>query len=154
MSAEDAFENPASVGGSAVILGAGFTGVELGLYLHSLGKCVEIVEMRDALTTENNASHAETLQGILEKERMTVNFRTRVVEITSQGVRCETPEGERFFEGEAVICALGRKPLRDTVLALSSCAPRFYQIGDCRNPRDVAAATGEAWSTGRHIGRY
>jgi 2,4-dienoyl-CoA reductase-like NADH-dependent reductase (Old Yellow Enzyme family)/NADPH-dependent 2,4-dienoyl-CoA reductase/sulfur reductase-like enzyme len=153
MSAEQAFLSPASVGPRAVILGAGFTGIELGLYLHSLGRHVDILEMRDTIVG-TNAGHAGTLSGALREAAMSIDFNTKAVEVTGAGVRSQTPEGERFFEGETVINALGRKPLWDNAQELLPYAQRFYQIGDCRSPRDVASATGEAWTIARHIGRY
>ena len=154
ISAEDAFLNPESVGGSVAILGAGLTGAELGLYLHTLGRHVEIIEMKDKMSAQNNSSQGGAIKSALAKAGVTISFNTKAVEVTDKGVRCETETGERFFEADTVITALGQEPLRDTVIALSSCAPRFYQIGDCRSPRAIAAATSEAWTVARHIGRY
>ena len=154
LGAEEAFSNPSIVAEKAVILGAGLTGAELGLYLNSLGKKVEIVEIQSDINAQNNASHAGTLKTGLAEAGVAIHFNTRAVEITGSGVRCVTDEGERTFDCGSVIYATGQEPLHETVTALSSCAPRFYYIGDCRSPRVIAAATGEAWTTARHIGRY
>ena len=154
MVAEEAFSNPGAVADSVVILGAGFTGAELGLYLKSLGKHVEIVEMRGDITADSNASHAGSLKTELKEAGVEISFNTKAIEITDKGVRCATEEGERFFAGKTVVRALGQVPLREEVIALSPCAPRFYQIGDCRSPRAIAAATAEGWTIARHIGRY
>ncbi|MCL1834758.1 MAG: NAD(P)/FAD-dependent oxidoreductase [Oscillospiraceae bacterium] len=160
VSAEEAFSDPGCVGSAAVILGAGLTGAELGLYLNSLGKKVQLIEMRDDIYAEHSAG---TYKAALRDAGVAVHFNTKALEITETGVRCEQAGneaggeaggGDTFYECDTVILAAGRLPLHETVEALSDCAPRFYYIGDCRTPRIIAAATGEAWTTARHIGRY
>ena len=66
----------------------------------------------------------------------------------------ENQKGEKFFPAETVILALGVKPLWEEVDALSSFAGEFYQAGDCRKPRSIMDATGEAWTMANLIGRY
>jgi 2,4-dienoyl-CoA reductase-like NADH-dependent reductase (Old Yellow Enzyme family)/thioredoxin reductase len=149
-SAEEAFSNPNAVGDRAVILGAGLTGAELGIFLQSFGKHIEIVEMLDADQANMSEAHAAALA----KAAVAVRYNTKACEINAQGVRCATPEGDTFLACDTVILALGRKPQRGAVIDLSPCAPRFYQIGDCRKPRNIFEATGEAWTAARHVGRY
>ena len=149
-SAEEAFSNPNDIGNSAVIIGAGLTGAELGLYLHTLGRHVEIIERCTADRIKMKETHAEALSNA----SVTVRYDTKAREITEQGVRCVSPEGDCFLTCDTVILALGRRPQRETVVALSPCASMFYQIGDCRSPRNIRQATGEAWTAARHVGRY
>lgn len=148
--AEAVFSTPELTGRKVIILGGGLTGAELGIYLRSIGRQIEIVEMCD----ESHATLGETHKGKLQKDEIPIRFSTRAIEITAEGVLCDTPEGEQFFRGDTVVLALGQKPLWDEATALSSCAPIFYQIGDCRSPRNICAATGEAWTVARNIGRY
>jgi len=148
--AEQALATPENVGGSVVILGGGMTGAELGVYLHSFGRHVEIVEMRSAEQTDLQETHTMAL----EEAGLAIRYDTRAAEITAKGVLCVSPDGALFLEADTVVNALGRKPLRDAVVALSPCAQGFYQIGDCRSPRKICDATGEGWTAGRHIGRY
>ena len=44
--------------------------------------------------------------------------------------------------------------LWEEVDALSAFAGEFYQAGDCRAPRNIIEATGEAWSMANLVGRF
>ena len=151
--AEDAYVHPEKVGKTAVVLGGGLVGDELALYLTMLGRKVEIVEMMDTINDGGNYLHTLGLKNEMNKYNMTINFNTKAVEITDKGVRCETPDGERFFEAESVIYAVGQRPLREEAYALNFCAPEFYAVGDCITPQNIPAATGPAHDIAVNLGR-
>ncbi len=150
MTAETAFAHPELVKDSAVILGAGLTGIELGIYLSELGKKIEVVEKADTDDSEWNAGHMAKLAscGVHAK------FNHEVVEITADGIRCNNGGNEVFVKAGTVILALGMKPRWDEADALSACAGEFYQVGDCRAPRNMLAANGEGWTAAKQVGRY
>ncbi len=150
ITAEQAFSNPDLVGKSAVILGAGLTGIELGIHLRSFGKDITLVEMANPDNSEWNRNHMKQL----ERSGATAKFGHRVTEIAENGVTCATEGGDVFVEGETVIVALGLKPLWDEAAALSACAGEFYQVGDCRAPRNITVATGEGWTAAKQCGRF
>ena len=75
-------------------------------------------------------------------------------EIKADGIVCETAQGEKVLEADTVVLALGIRPLWEEVDALSSFAGEFYQAGDCRAPRNIIEATGEAWSMANLVGRF
>ena len=150
VTAEQAFADPELVSDTAVILGAGLTGIELGIYLKSLGKDVTLVEMAEPNSSEWNVGHMKQL----EKSGAEARFGHKVTEITETGVTCATKDGDVFVEGQTVIVALGLKPLWDEAIALSPCAGEFYQVGDCRRPRTILAATGDGWTAGKQVGRF
>jgi len=151
--AEDAYLNPEKVGSTVVVLGGGLVGDELALYLTMLGHKVEIVEMMDTINDGGNYLHTLGMTNEMNKYGMKINFNTKAVEITAEGVRCETPEGERFFPADTVIYAVGQKPLREEAYALGLCAPEFYAVGDCITPQNIPAATGPAHDIAVNIGR-
>lgn len=153
MSAETAYIVPEKTGEKIVILGAGLVGVELGIFLSGLGKKVEIVEMSDHI---NDGGHTHHLKGVkmqLKKYNINVHLSTKAEGITSQGIRCSGEDGEVFFMADTVIYAVGQKPLREEGMALSDCAPEFYQIADCISPKNIKNATTQAYSVARNIGR-
>jgi hypothetical protein len=78
---------------------------------------------------------------------------TKAIEITDKGVLGEDAEGQKFFEADTVICALGLLPLREEADALRLCAPEFYQIGDCSAARNIYEATRTAHQIAADIGR-
>ena len=147
LSVEAAFENPELVKGNALIIGAGRSGTELAIYLGELGKKASLI---DALPKVNQSLYLSQIA----KYQLVTSAGTKAKEIRADGVLCDTPDGEKFFPADTVILALGVKPLWEEVDALSSFAGEFYQAGDCRKPRNMMDATGEAWTMANLIGRY
>ncbi len=150
--AEDAYINPEKVGKHVVILGGGLVGVELGIYLAQLGREVSIVEMLDQLSDGGNFLHMISLEVEIAKYNIGTNLNTKAVEINEKGVLGEGPDGEKLFKADTVIYAIGQKPLYEEASALRSCAPAFYQIGDCNVPKNITAATSAAYTIAKDIG--
>ncbi|UWG98939.1 FAD-dependent oxidoreductase [Dehalobacter sp. DCM] len=154
LSAQDAYTAIDKIGQQVVILGAGLVGIELGLHLISKGKKVHIVEMLDHISDGGNFLHILGLKVEMAKRGLEVSFKTKAKEIKADGVVCETADGEKVFAADTVIYAVGQKPLREEAIALNSCAPEFYQIGDCVAPRNITSATAEGFMIARNIGRF
>ncbi|MDD6188566.1 MAG: FAD-dependent oxidoreductase [Clostridiales bacterium] len=147
ISVEEAFAKPELVKGKALIIGAGRSGTELGIYLKELGKEVSLIEAKE---DANQGLYAAKIA----ENSLETSVSTMAKEIRADGVLCDTADGEKLFPAETVILALGVKPLWEEVDALSSFAGEFYQAGDCRKPRSIMDATGEAWTMANLIGRY
>jgi len=154
LGAEYAYMNPEKTGKNVVILGAGLVGLELGIYLSMLGRKVTVVEMLDSINDGGNILHTLGLKVELKKQKIEVNFKTKAKEITDKGVLCETENGDKFFEADTVVYAVGQRPLQDEALALKFCAPEFYMIGDCVAPKNITNATSTAFAISRNIGRF
>ena len=152
--ADDAYASPEKVGRSAVILGAGFVGTELAVYLHSLGKKVAVVEMAEKITTGGNDLHGAAVSIKLGEEGIPVHFRNRAVKIDETGVECETPDGPARYDAETVIYAVGQRSRAEEAAALYDCAPRFYPVADCVTPGNIGDATLTGMTAARDIGRY
>lgn len=58
------------------------------------------------------------------------------------------------YEADTVIYALGQIPLREEAERLRECAPVFYALGDCVEPRNIYTANSVAFTIARDIGRY
>ncbi len=153
IAAEDAYVNPEKVGKSAVILGAGLVGVELAIYLSMLGRKVAIVEMLGEISHGGNDLHVRALDVEIKKYGIAMNFNTRATEITDKGVVGASQDGEKLFEADTVIYAVGQSPLHKETAALCLSAPDFYPIGDCVLPKNIMNATSMAFSVARSIGR-
>lgn len=147
ISVVDAFAKPELVKGKALIIGAGRSGTELGIWLKEQGKDISIIEAQESVD-----------QGIYSAKIGEIGLETvlgfKAKEIRADGVLCDTSEGEKLCPAETVILALGVTPLWEEVDALSAFAGEFYQAGDCRKPRGIIDATGEAWTMANLIGRY
>jgi 2,4-dienoyl-CoA reductase-like NADH-dependent reductase (Old Yellow Enzyme family)/NADPH-dependent 2,4-dienoyl-CoA reductase/sulfur reductase-like enzyme len=152
--AEEAFLNPAKVKSSALILGAGLVGTELAIYLHGLGKKVHIIEKTAQFNHGSNELHGMAVESKLAEEGIEVSFSTAAVKIDAGGVWCKTPAGERYYEADTVIYAVGQKPLTEEAMALYGCAAHFYPLGDCVTPGNIGDATAQAMTIARNIGRF
>ena len=151
--AEDAYRQPEQCSERVLILGGGLVGAELAVYLAMKGKKPEVVEMLPDLSDGGNILHAAALRLELKKYSIPLHFGTRAEEITARGVRCSAEGGEVFFPADTVICALGQRPRQEEALALRLCAPEFYMIGDCVQPKNIANATAQGHDVAANLGR-
>ena len=149
VTAVEAFADPDRAVGRCLILGAGTTGLELAIYLASLGKPAEVVELRSA-----GEAPAGTYAMQLRKYGIAVSYGTRAVEVLPEGVRVIAGEEEKVLPCDTVINALGMAPRWEEADALRFCAPEFIQIGDCRKARNLMATNSEAWTAARNIGCF
>lgn len=105
------------VADSVVVLGGGLAGCECAVHLGMEGKTVHLVEMRDSLAVDCNIRHRPIL---MEKvDRFTaVHLEHAGQRITPEGLVCRDKEGnEVLIPGKTVICAVGQRSNRDTVIA-------------------------------------
>jgi 2,4-dienoyl-CoA reductase-like NADH-dependent reductase (Old Yellow Enzyme family)/thioredoxin reductase len=152
----EAYADASIVGASAVILGGGLAGTELGIYLASLGKRVDVLEMLDHIGDGGNFLHVKALNLEIKKYGVNMNFNTKAVRVTDTGVAAEdTATGtERIFTAETVVNALGTLPLHDEAKAFYGCAKQYHIIGDCRAAKNLERAVSNAFHVARDIGRY
>jgi len=151
LSAEEAYENPEKTGDTVVILGAGLVGVELAIYLSSLGRKVTVVEMLDSIANGGNHMHVWALELEIKRLGIEMYFNTAAVEITPDGVNCKGPDGEKSFSADTVIYATGQRPLWEAAEGLCLCTPEYYMVGDCIAQKNIMNATGMAFSIARNI---
>ena len=151
--ADDVYVDPALAGRSAVILGGGLVGMELAIYLNSLGKQVEVVEMLDGFHPFPNVLHGQAVQIKMREEGIQAHFSTKASRIDEGGVWCETKDGARYFPADAVIYAVGQRSLTEETMALYDCADYFYPVGDCVLPRNIPEANITARVVAEDIGR-
>ena len=152
MGAEQAYVTPDMTGDKIVVLGGGLVGTELGIYLAGLGKKVTILEMMPTLNDGGNILHAIALDVMIRKLGITLALGTKAMEITESGIIGENAEGQKYFEADTIIYAIGQRPLADEAAALSSCAPEFHMLGDCTMPKNIMNATRTAYNIVRNIG--
>ena len=151
--AVDAFLEPEKVGKTAVILGGGLVGVELGIFLAQKGRAVTILEKLPELSVDKFSMHTLALRDQIAKLGIKIYTSTTAAEITETAVWVKGPSGSWELPAETVIYAVGQEPLREEALALAQCAPEFYQIGDCVTPKNILAATQAAYAVANNLGR-
>jgi pyruvate/2-oxoglutarate dehydrogenase complex dihydrolipoamide dehydrogenase (E3) component len=133
ISAENAYTQPDKIGRRVAIIGGGFVGIELGLFLRTVkGAHVSIIEMTPSINHGGNFLHSLALEYEMRKAEVRFSPNTKAREITPQGVDVEKTDGSReSISADTVIYAVGQIPLRAEIDALRFCAPEFYEVGDC-----------------------
>jgi 2,4-dienoyl-CoA reductase-like NADH-dependent reductase (Old Yellow Enzyme family)/thioredoxin reductase len=84
--AEEVYYNPEKAGQNVVIIGGGLAGIELGIFLSTLGRKVTIIEMMETMNDGGNTIHGLALINEISRHDITISTATRAVEINENGV--------------------------------------------------------------------
>jgi 2,4-dienoyl-CoA reductase-like NADH-dependent reductase (Old Yellow Enzyme family)/thioredoxin reductase len=152
--AEELYRSPDMAGKKIIILGGGLVGTELAIYMGDLGYDVTIMEMLPNLNAGDNTLQGQAIGLEIERLGTKVILGTKAVQINEKGVLGESAEGQKLFEAETVVCALGRLPLWAEAEELRFCAPEFYQIGDCLAAKNIYEATRTAHHISLDLGEH
>ena len=152
-SAEHIYVHPQETGQQVVILGGGLVGIELGIFLADLGRKITLVEMLPQLHDGGNMVHMNSLRMQIEEKQIRTCLSTKANAIRPDGVVVESNGEEAFIPADTVIYAVGQRPLSEEALALNTCAPEFYAVGDCLGAKNILAATSAAYQAALDAGR-
>ncbi len=146
--AVDIYRNEDKVKGKVVVIGGGEVGVETALYLEGLGHDVTVLEMTDMLARETSFIHnySQLENEWLSRSNFHWYVNTQCLSIDATGVRCMTPEGERFLAADTVVVAAGMKPRTDEAMSFGVNGLQTYMIGDCNKARSMQEAIREGFS--------
>jgi 2-enoate reductase len=142
-------------GQTAVVIGGGLTGCETALWLAKQGKNVTIVEMLPGLMSGGlPIPHMNKLMvlDLLAFHHVKIMTCTRVEEI---GEGCVIVTGENSLKqslpADTVVLSIGLVPDNELFKQLDGRFARAYQIGDCREPRNIMGAIWDAYEVARSI---
>ncbi|WP_144900788.1 dihydrolipoyl dehydrogenase [Halobellus captivus] len=112
--------NMESLPDSLVVVGAGYIGMELSTMLAKLGTDVTVVEMLDDVLPNYESDIQRTIRSRAEDLGIEFHFGEGATGWEESGdgvvVATETEDGEESeYEGEAVLVAVGRQPVTDTL---------------------------------------
>ena len=141
----DYYKEKEKVTDKVVVFGGGLAGCECAIHLGMEGKEVHLVEMRNELAPDANVRHRPLLLKEIDKY-VTVHTGCRGMEVTKEGIICETEEKEQILvPGTSVICALGQHSRTDVVETLRDCAPYVAVIGDAGKVSTITNAVYEGY---------
>lgn len=141
----DYYKQKEKVTDKVVVFGGGLAGCECAIHLGMEGKEVHLVEMRKELAPDANVRHRPLLLKEIDKY-VTVHTGCRGMEVTKEGIICETEEKEQILvPGTSVICALGQRSRTDVVETLRDCAPYVAVIGDAGKVSTITNAVYEGY---------
>ncbi len=156
---QDAFGREDELGDHVAVIGGGAVGCELTVHLQSLGKHVDVIEMRSELMADGNELPEEKfitifymqheldmdrkdLIGIKEIDRVSVHLESKCEEITEEGVSISRKDGTKeFIKADSVILATGFRPDRDYVDSFYGTAAQVVIAGDCREVKNIPGCT-------------
>lgn len=151
MGAVDLLRNGKDTGGSVIVIGGGLIGCEVAVLLAGKGKKVTVLEMLDRIGIDIGPSERFVTIMKLKKLGVRLEARTRVTEITEDGVKALRDNQELYYQAGNVILAAGMKKKDDLYVELSSRVRELYNIGDCVEPRRIGEAIKEGYLIGLQI---
>ena len=141
----DYYQQKEKVTEKVVVFGGGLAGCECAIHLGMEGKEVHLVEMRKELAPDANVRHRPLLLKEIDKY-VTVHTGCRGMEVTKEGILCETEEKEQILvPGTSVVCALGQRSRSDVVEKLRDSAPYVAVIGDASKVSTITNAVYEGY---------
>jgi 2,4-dienoyl-CoA reductase-like NADH-dependent reductase (Old Yellow Enzyme family)/thioredoxin reductase len=145
-----------SLPGEKVIVVGGHHGCEAAVSLAREKKKVTVVEESDSLavTPYIYIVRRIALQNYLEKEKITLLTKTKIKDINENKIIVTQEKGpQQELEFDTILIALGRTPNREFINHLKGKYPSLecYEIGDCREPRNIMAAMHEGYRIGQRI---
>lgn len=145
---DQALEGGCELGERIAVLGGGLIGCETAEYFASMGKAVEIFEMRDDVAVELTESRRIFMLKRLRDLGIPIHTGTRVEEIALPALTVADHQGgSRKMDGfDSVIVAAGRRPESGLVEAVREALPgvRVYAVGDVNSPGLAIEAVHEA----------
>lgn len=142
-------------GERVLIVGGGLSGCEIAIWLANQGKQPIIVEMLPKLM--DGGIHVPTqvksmTLDLLEQTKAEILTHSRVQEITDQGVMVSDTRGKKTpVLADTVVLAMGMQSETSLIDQIDSEVSFLYRIGDCREPRNVMNAVGDAFEIARFI---
>ena len=94
-----------------IILGGGYTGVELGQGLARLGSEVHIVERNQRIIHREKSDVSQTVQEALQSDGVEFHFQSEVKQVSHDGNTFSIQmDAGNILEGDTLLVATGRKP--------------------------------------------
>ncbi|WP_425057867.1 NADH oxidase [Sporomusa carbonis] len=144
VTAHDVLMGSASVGEKVVVVGGGLVGCETAEYLAEQGKQVTVVEMLDDIAVDVGALTRALLLNRMAEKKIRVLTKSKVREISADGVIIEKEEGTEEITGiDTVVIAVGSKSKNDFLKLIEGDGIPVYAIGDCVKPRKIIEAIHE-----------
>lgn len=149
-----ALTGPALPGEHIIVVGGGLVGCETALGYAREGKHVTLVEaLPDILSAgipvpEMNES---MLRDLLAEAKVTVQTGARLAEVTPQGAKVTTAQGEQAIPADHIVLAVGFTPRPSLADALHGAGLEVYRAGDGRRVGSVMTAVADGYTVGRTI---
>ena len=155
VSSLDAINHPEKLGEKIVIVGGGLVGCEIALDEANHGKDVTIVEALDDIMAAGGASapypNRQMIVDLFENKGVKVMTSTRLVGVNRNGALVEKPDGNRIFEADTVVSALGFRPAPNLKEEWKELGKPIYEVGDATGAGTIMKAIWDAYDVANSI---
>ncbi|MBQ3459993.1 MAG: FAD-dependent oxidoreductase [Solobacterium sp.] len=150
--AADVYLNPDRyTGRTAVVIGSGFTGLEVAELLAAKGNTVKIFELDDEIgkriSGDGSVKNKSALLEHLAELNVGMYPSTNTLEIRDTEVIAENTEDKTktAFTADLIVQALGYRPDNHLAEVFKDCAEKVIEIGDCTGIGNIIGATTDAY---------
>ena len=152
--ATEAIMNSGKIGRNVVVIGGGEVGVETGMFLAQNGREVTVVEMRDELAADTTFMHYRSMFQAAWEAIPSFHYvlNASAKEIGDGFVVYTDKDGaEHKLTADSVVLSVGMRARSDEALSFYGAAPRFYFVGDCKQPGTIQTTNRSAYVTAVQI---
>jgi 2,4-dienoyl-CoA reductase-like NADH-dependent reductase (Old Yellow Enzyme family)/thioredoxin reductase len=138
---------------NVIVCGAGLVGCEVAMYLAQNGKKVTMIDMLPDVAPDMAIYTKWVLNSKLAELGVKVLLNHRITKMTGKKIVCEVNGKETTFHSDAVVCALGLKPVRSLLENLREILEdaEIIPVGDVNAPRKIMQAIHEGFHAARRI---
>jgi pyruvate/2-oxoglutarate dehydrogenase complex dihydrolipoamide dehydrogenase (E3) component len=137
--------------GPAVILGAGYVGMETADYLLARDVAVTLLEMQAFPPVGKHTAHGYWLHKRLKEKGAQILLGATVTGITADTVSYRAGEEEKRIPAVLVVTALGAGSENSLEESLQTLGMAYRTVGDAKSPRRLLEAIHEGHRAGREI---
>ena len=139
-----------------VVMGGGYTGLELAQAMRRFGSQVTVIELREQLAGDEDADVAAAVFELFRDDGIDVHLRTRVRSVEGKSgsavrVLTDGPDGEAAIEGTDLLVAVGRTPNTDGI-GLDRAGVDRTERGYIRVDEHLATTADGVWAMGECAG--
>ena len=149
--ARDVLMEKTKPAGPAVVIGAGYVGMETADFLIARGVAVTLLEMQPFLPVGKHTAHGYWLHKRLRNAGGQLLLGAAVTRVEPDTVFYRQGEEEKQIPAASVITAMGAKPANDLEGILKELGIPWRVVGDAKSPRRLLEAIHEGDRAGREI---
>ena len=149
--ARDVLTGKVGLKGPAVVLGAGYVGMETADYLVAKGIAVTVLEMQTFPPVAKLSAHGYWLHKRIKYGGGRLLFGAQVMSIEAETVRYRQQNVERVESAAMIVTAMGARSENDLESALKEISIPYRIVGDAKSPRRILEAIHEGHKAGEEI---
>lgn len=134
-----------------IVLGGSYIGLEMAQFYRRMGSRVTVVESNSQIASREDKDVAETLQTLLEAEKIEFHLGAKVSGVKKQkdgiAITFKSKEQSKTIKGSHIFVAVGRKPNTDD-LGLESVGVKMNERGIVEVNKRLATNVKGIWAAG------